>query len=86
MKTIIFDQDCSAWCRRSEANRTYLDMQILCLKEILKTRGYIYLNQVYEALGARWNPDDDNVCYQKGEGFNIDAQPLGNEVYGININ
>lgn len=31
--------------------------------EVLTHRGYVYLNEIYEALGFSWNPSKENTCY-----------------------
>ena len=33
------------------------------LEELFNVRGYIYLNQIYEYFGVKWDPNDENYCY-----------------------
>ena len=56
MKTIIFDHDCAGWCVNRDVNVLFLEQQRCYLVEKLLNRGYVYLNEVYEALGAKWDP------------------------------
>lgn len=35
------------------------------LMDLLKYRGYVYLNQVYETLGVRWYPSEHNVLFTR---------------------
>ena len=64
METITFDAHCSAWTPNGEYNRFYLNTQCQHFQELCKYRGYLYLNYIYETLGAKWNPDGENVCYR----------------------
>lgn len=66
MKTIIFDELSPYWDREKRANLAVLDQRITHWENRIKLRGYIYLNEIYESLGADWNPDDENVCYRVG--------------------
>ena len=86
MKTIIFDQNSVGWCKYDNRNRRFLECQFSYLKELLALRGYLYLSQVYETLGAAWNPDDENVCYRKDDRFNVEILPAENGTYMITIN
>lgn len=85
MKTIIFDQKSLCCSKDDERSRTFIELQKGYLKEKLRFRGYIYLNEVYESLGVEWNPDDENVCYRKGDDFVMEIQPTGNGTCRINI-
>lgn len=64
METIIFDVKSGNWSPNVEYNRFYLNTQRQYIQEIFMNRGYLYLNYIYEALGVKWNPDWDNVCYR----------------------
>lgn len=64
MKTITFDVNCVNWSPNGEYNRFYLNAQYQYFQELCKYRGYLYLNYIYETLGAKWNPDWENVCYR----------------------
>lgn len=46
-----FDETCPMWERDWEHNRYFLDMQQKAANRILQTRGWIFLNEVYEMLG-----------------------------------
>jgi hypothetical protein len=46
-----FDETCAGWTRDAEYNRNFIELQRRFLNDKLKSRGYLYLNEVYEALG-----------------------------------
>lgn len=35
--------------------------------DIRKAVGYVYLNDIYEHLGIKWNPDNENLCFKNRE-------------------
>lgn len=47
----FFDQLCPAWERNSEYNMTYLICQQEMANQLLKSRGHLFLNEVYDSLG-----------------------------------
>lgn len=65
-----FDDSCAGWKDDHESNRWFLIQQQRYLNEKLKAKGYITLNEVYEALGfditregayIGWVYDPDNL-------------------------
>ena len=70
IKAITFDIQSPAWMNDRQYKHCFLRAQENYIKDILKERGYIYLNQIYELLDVRWNPDDDNLCF-KYDGVNL---------------
>lgn len=85
MENIRFDDTCMAWTKRDLVNRTYLEHNINYLKEKLAHRGYLYLNEVYDAIGRAWNPDKENVCYRETSEFIVEVEPAGDLCYQIKI-
>lgn len=51
--TICFDETCTGWQRDAEANKFFLLRQQDYANEKLKARGYLFLNEVYDMVGAR---------------------------------
>lgn len=47
----FFDEYCAGWTKDPEYNLTFLKLQQNHANDILRTRGYLYLNEVYEMLG-----------------------------------
>lgn len=72
MKTIYFDSTSSEYRKDWESNRFFLWGQMHYFKDMVKYRGYLYLNQIYENLGMTWNPNEENVCYRNPNTFSID--------------
>lgn len=59
---IKFDSKNYNWKSDQECNRMFLHITEQHINDVIRARGYIYLNQIYEELGCEWNPDDRNVC------------------------
>lgn len=51
--TVCFDETCSGWQRDAEANKFFLLHQQDYANEKLRARGYLFLNEVYDMIGAR---------------------------------
>jgi hypothetical protein len=47
----IFDESCAPWERNSESNRVFLQCQQNFFNQRLHSRGHVFLNEVYRALG-----------------------------------
>lgn len=47
----FFDECCAGWSRDAEYNLMLLNQQQNYANELLKTKGYLFLNDVYESLG-----------------------------------
>lgn len=62
LMTIAFDEKASAWTPNREVNIMFLRTTEKYVNEIVMRRGYIYLNQIFEQLGVKWDPDDENPC------------------------
>ena len=73
MMTIVFDKNSPAWTKNPENNKLFLYYQQNYINDLLKARGYIFKNQIYELLGITWDPNDENTCYQ----YNGDRMFIG---------
>lgn len=67
LKIVSFDEYNPNWVKSREYNILFLHCALDHINGIIKNRGYIYLNQIYETLGAKWNPDWDNPCVRHDE-------------------
>jgi hypothetical protein len=74
LKTIIFDWRNYNWTKDQEINEMFIKCTENHINGIISHRGYIYLNQICEALGVEWNPDDDNPCIKRGEVDTVQLQ------------
>lgn len=72
MKKIRFDSENYNWDRDEKKNMFFVKCTANLIKETLECRRYLYLNQVYECFGVKWNPDEENVCYRDPDAFFID--------------
>ena len=64
MYYIVFGIDAEAWTTRHIVNVAFLENTFNYLKEQLKHRGYLYLNDIYETLGVKWDPNKVNLCFR----------------------
>ena len=46
-----FDESCHAWTKSPEYNAMFLKLQQNYANDLLKAKGYLFLNEVYEMLG-----------------------------------
>ena len=91
----FFDPSCSQWEKNAEYNLTFLKGQEQFANDILKTRGHLFLNEVYDMLGfdhsqagslVGWiydenNPDIDN--YVDFGIYNLNSAPNRSFVNGF---
>jgi len=64
MKTSFkFGRDTSYMADKNvEFNRAVVKEAEKRSNSLLKNRGYIYLNQIYELLGVKWDVEWENLC------------------------
>ena len=68
----MFDEYCTNWSKNAEDNYLFLKQQMNYANEILNSRGYIFLNEVYEMLGFDKTVAGHAVGWMKngdGDGF-----------------
>lgn len=64
MLRITFNQQTSVYASKSQgANFEYLKLMENTSNALFKVRGYLYINDIYEDLGVKWNPEWENHCY-----------------------
>lgn len=64
---LTFDSTSPYWEQNSACNRMFIAEQDAYFNRLLKHRGYIYLNKIYEDLGIGWDPKKANPCFTKDE-------------------
>ena len=62
LKTIMFDAKSRNWANDQGYNFEFLRITEGFVNDIIRHRGYMYLNQICECLGVEWNPEDENPC------------------------
>lgn len=87
VKTIKFDEQNYLWMNDYMFNKALIDSRITYIYEVLRNRGYVYLNTIYETFGAGWNPHDDhNDCLMAGSNeLVISYKHLNDADFEINI-
>lgn len=48
---VVYDDGCTGWTKDAEFNKMFLITQQNYANELLKNRGYLFLNEVYDMLG-----------------------------------
>ena len=88
MKTsFTFNEKTSAYAYDDvDYNRAYVKLQETDINMILRHRGYMYLNQIYEAFGVEWNYKWKNILYTyKPDGRQIELIIVGRNENGFDI-
>lgn len=86
---IAFDEACTCWEDKEEINRAFLGYVGNYIRSLFVAKGYIYPNQIYETLGKKWDPQDDNTPYiylkNVCEDLQFDVYPKENNRFIIRI-
>lgn len=64
---IMFDKNSNNWTNDFGYNISFLSQIERFVNELINSRGYIYLNRIYELLGVKWDPNNENQCVIKGD-------------------
>lgn len=86
----FFDESCLQWSKSPEYNLTFLKCQQSVCNDLLKARGHVFLNEVYDMLGLQRSQAGAVVGWVKGEGddtidfglFDGNRQPVRDFVNG----
>lgn len=88
MYKITFNSETSPYATKDEKfNHMFIRQQEMYFNEILKVRGYIYMNTIYEMLGIRWNILWDNLClkYEPDEELKLSIRCINGDGFDITI-
>lgn len=61
--TMIFDEKSSYWERNFEFNKAFVKSQLMYVRDLYLAKGYMYLEYIYNALGIKWDPRNENTCW-----------------------
>ena len=60
---ILFNKENSAFAYGDhEWDSIFIRQNEVHMNDLLMTRGYVYMNSIYEALGFKWDPKWENPC------------------------
>lgn len=76
----FYDDGCVGWCKDPETNLIFLRRQQDAANEMLKARGYLFLNDVYEMLGIPKSPAGQIVGWIYNE-----KNPIGDNYVDFGI-
>jgi hypothetical protein len=68
---VTFDKEVREWCDNREYNIMFLRYNENYINDLIRARGYVYLNQIYELLGIKWDPKCENICIEWRDGLPI---------------
>lgn len=61
---MLFNKENPNWKKGDEGwNLLFLRTFNRYLNELLRSRGYLYENEIYEGLGFKWNPENTNRLF-----------------------
>ena len=83
-----FTKESSHWSKDPEYNRIFLQAQQNYFNDKLKIKGYIFLNEVFEALGMQETKAGHNLGWTKYNGlisFDIDPTLSGDICLRFNV-
>ena len=63
MEYLQFGKDQLFYVRDEWVMLDYFNKRERYLNNVLKDRGYIYSNQIYECFNNKWDPKNENKCY-----------------------
>lgn len=61
--TMIFDEKSPYWGKNFEENKSFLMCQLMRFRNLYIAKGYVYLEYIYNALGIKWDPHNENTCW-----------------------
>lgn len=72
---------------KSDFNRMFIVQQEHYFNALLKIRGYLYLNTIYEALGVEWDTEWENCCllYKPGTRLTLAIRGVNDDGFDIEI-
>lgn len=71
MKTMVltFDDSSYFWDKSLNYMSKFIEHLICYLRDKMRHKGYLYLNEICETFGIAWNSNDENVCYKMEDGL-----------------
>lgn len=61
----FYDESCSEWCKSPEYNLHFIHCQQNYANDLLRTRGHVFLNEVYDLLGIKRTKEGSVVGWLK---------------------
>ena len=62
LKEVLYDDKAGYWMNDRKCNLLFIVTKEQYFNDLLRHRGYIYLNEICDGLGVGWNPMNENTC------------------------
>lgn len=62
LRKFTFDHTNINWTTNRDYNYLFVRSKGNYINELLKVRGYVYLNEIHQAFGVKWDPEWVNPC------------------------
>lgn len=60
----VFDENSPCYDKMNDdVNLMVVKYRAMYLCDLLKAKGYLYMNEIYEQFGVKWNPEGNNPCF-----------------------
>lgn len=63
IQSFTFDKNSQFWSKNRNENCAFLRATEYAINNRFRYAGYIYLNDIYELLGVKWDPKRENPCF-----------------------
>ena len=78
MIDLKYEDGCIGWTKDHRCNSVYLSYTISYLRQKYQMKTYMYLNDIYEHFGFKWDPNKENICWCNGMNLIIDYEQIEN--------
>lgn len=76
VRIIHFDCDNPYWCMSPKARGLFVDTQIDYVFSKLKAKEHLYLSEIYEVFGGRFDPKEPNDLITLTSGLRFSCQVM----------
>lgn len=82
---LYFNESNRSWTERKNENIKIIRAMIVYLESLFNSKGYIYLNEIYETFGIDWDPKEKNLVWIRDDANTIGPEYAALELKNGNI-